>query len=550
MSDHLLPLFILIPVFVLFAASAAAEEWTSTVAEFPYTMADGTPGPDRNGKLAVGKDGQPVLYKTTLLLPAGVKVIRGLLIGGQTWTSNAPVRTALAEEGLGLLYYGNPDGLFYYVTNGSGPRLERDLKALAEKSGHPEVAFAPWMTIGYSTSGITCRNIAYWNPDRVIGVMHMMSGNFQAHIQDLRASLAGVPFLVGNGECEQYGPDGGELGAGHRGIYSLEKTDKKMNNQTQWVMVRMQLLERRRRNENNLMGLVVQHTLGNSKDHTQHAPALYPLLAQFIHSAAAARIPKGDPDGKTPVKCLPLTAKDGWLCDADIKNPKFAPAPYADYKGDRTLAFWYPDKAMAEAVAAYHAQPWAFPDPTAGLPPEQRFRVVEPGLRDIIDLPEPPSLAWAGGDGTWSDGGGWLKAGAPVPWSPDCQAYFQGKGGTVALAGPLTANGLQLGAGYTLALNKHRLSCTWHAVLQPNSTLAVTLAPGDGKGDGALRLQVVGNLDLAGTLVITAAGDLPDGGYQIVRYGGKLTGGFAKVVPPAGYTATAKGGVVTLKKGG
>jgi hypothetical protein len=111
----------------------------------------------------------------------------------------------------------------------------------------------------------------------------------------------------------------------------------------------------------------------------------------------------------------------------------------------------------------------------------------------------------------------WLKVGNPVPWAADCQACFQGKGGAVTLAGPMAANGLQLGAGYTLALSRHRLACTWHAVLQPNSTLAVTLAPGDGKGDGALRLQVAGNLDLAGTLVITAEGDLPDGDYRIVR---------------------------------
>jgi hypothetical protein len=375
--------------FLFLAVSLPAQDWIRTVVELPYATEDGRPVPGRDGKLAVGKDGKPVAYEVELSLPADIRVVRGILIGGTTFTSNAPVRAALAEKSMGLLnYLKTPDGLFSYATCDSGARLQRDLKILAEKVGHPEVAFAPLMTIGYSTSGITCRNYAYWNPERIIGVMHLKSGNLQAYIQDMHATLAGVPFLAVNGECEQYGPDGGDLGAGLRAIYSLDPVDKKKNNQTQWVMMRMQMIERRRRNEDNLMSLLVQHTRGNSKDHTEQDPAFYPVLAQFIRSAADARIPKGDPDGKTPVKCVPLTAKEGWLSDADIKAPKFAPAPYADYRGDRTVAFWHLDKAMADAVTAYHAKtPWAFPDPTAGLPPEERFRVGESILRDTIDLP-------------------------------------------------------------------------------------------------------------------------------------------------------------------
>ncbi|MEI7834258.1 MAG: hypothetical protein WCJ56_13805, partial [bacterium] len=83
---------------------------------------------------------------------------------------------------------------------------------------------------------------------------------------------------------------------------------------------------------------------------------------------------------------------DGWLADADIKAPKFATAPYAEYKGDKSLAFWYVDKAIAEAVTAYHALPWAFPDPTANFAPEQRFWIVEPRLVDTIDLPAVPPV--------------------------------------------------------------------------------------------------------------------------------------------------------------
>lgn len=39
---------------------------------------------------------------------------------------------------------------------------------------------------------------------------------------------------------------------------------------------------------------------------------------------------------------------------------------------------------MAEAVTAYHEGPWDVPDPTAGQPPEQRFKPPRE-LRDSID---------------------------------------------------------------------------------------------------------------------------------------------------------------------
>ena len=74
-----------------------------------------------------------------------------------------------------------------------------------------------------------------------------------------------------------------------------------------------------------------------------------------------------------------------WLVRfADIKAPKFKSAPFAEYKGDKTRAFWHVDRAMAEAVEKYHARGWKDADPTAGLPAKTRYSPPDM-LRDAID---------------------------------------------------------------------------------------------------------------------------------------------------------------------
>ena len=57
--------------------------------------------------------------------------------------------------------------------------------AIAEKVGHAELAFVPYLTMGYSTMGIWCRNIAYASPARTIGVLHMKSGNLEGFVREV-----------------------------------------------------------------------------------------------------------------------------------------------------------------------------------------------------------------------------------------------------------------------------------------------------------------------------------------------------------------------------
>lgn len=275
-------------------------------------------------------------------LPPGARTIRGLIVAQKIIIETRLVvdpliRKTAETEKLGILYF-DPgfDALFNWKDGHAGERLEQALADLAKRSGHPEVEFAPMLTIGHSTAGIFARNIACWKPERVIGIIHIKSGNMHQYIYDPMRTLAGVPFLAVNGEFEEFGPEGGI-----RPEYGKE---------TQWIMMRQSILERRAKEPDYLMSMLVDP--GGS--HTSWTDALTRYCALFIAGAVKARVPRGAGTPDRIVRCLPIRLESGWLTDADIKRPKHAPAPYRKYDGDRSRAFWHLNRALAEAAAAFH----------------------------------------------------------------------------------------------------------------------------------------------------------------------------------------------------
>jgi hypothetical protein len=509
--------------------TVGAEDWTCVV-ELPV--------PPRRGK-------QRPPAPACLWLPEGVKKIRGLYYPGAVMiekklATHRGVRAALAKEKMGVLYY----HLDASIIKGGHKYLERALAELARKSGHPEVEFAPMLTAGHSAAGLFCRNVAYWKPHRVIGVVMIKSGNFHHAIEDMNRSLRGVPLIHFSGEFEQYGPEGGDLGRGLRSRYATTGDDGRRRNQTQWVMTRMQMLDRRRRHEDNVWSLVVHRGGG----HTSWNDDMTALFIRYVRSLAAARIPKAELDKKAEVRCIPMTAKGGWLYDADIKNPRHKPAPYAEYKGNRKLAFWAPDETMAKAIWAYHQrEPWSHPDPTARDPVEQRF-YPPPILNDFVDAPPPPILRWSGGNGAWgTESRLWLRDGKAVAWDSSKQAAFDRSRGTVTVPANRTCTGLVLGEGYALDLDGNKLHVRWHARLADGAALHVRLHPRSSRGIGrGAALTIVGNAALGGALTIDVDQGLRDGDYGICMVKGIPKGDFARVILPKEYTGRWMGSTFYL----
>ena len=299
--------------------------------------------PFETGRAA--KDGQAQPGKVFLWLPPECKTVRGLLVGGQLGIEleialDSEVRKACAENDLGIVYFSpHISGVFHYWQEGSAD-TKRWLKAfddLAQRSGRPQLNRVPWITMGHSTAGIFCRNVAYWRPQRVAGILHIKSGNF--HQKDHLppgGSLAGVPLVAINGQFETFGPEGGirpELGR-----------------ETQWVFVRKDIEQFKQKDPNHLMSVWLD--LGG--DHFHGSPELSQYAATFIRKTAKFRIPPQVPAGDGEVPCLPMKIEDGWLTDPDLYNPKHPPAAYKDYAGDKLKAMWHYDRELAEATAQHH----------------------------------------------------------------------------------------------------------------------------------------------------------------------------------------------------
>lgn len=518
------------------ASDAAATE-KKEIDERDWTHVVEMPVPPRRGKE------QPP-RPACLWLPKGVDKVRGLFYPGGVMIdrrlgTDRAVREALAKEKMGVLFF----HLGSNFIQGGGRYLEEALAELAKVSGHPEVEFAPLLTAGHSAAGLFCRNVAYWKPHRVIAVVMIKSGNFHHAIEDMNRGLRGVPLAHFSGEFEKYGPEGGDLGAGLRSRYATTGPDGQTGNQTQWVMTRMQMLDRRRKHEDNIWTLVVDRGGG----HTSWSDDMSRLFIQYLHSVAAARIPEGDPDGKREVHCLPLVAKDGYLYDADIKNPRHEPAPYDQYTGDRRLAFWAPDANMAEAIWEYHNQgTWEHPDPTAGDAIAERF-YPPPLLKDLVDAPSPGVLKWNGGDGTWdAKGRSWLDDGRASKWNEERHAVFSRNSGTVSLGSDQTCLGLTIGPGCTLDLGGHSLRVRWHAQLDNRARVHVLLDADSRRTDRSGVLDIEGNATLAGTLHIEFQEDLKPGTYGVCRVEGVRTGDFTKVVIPDECTMDWHGPVLCL----
>jgi hypothetical protein len=283
--------------------------------------------------------------KVSLWLPPNHAYIGGIIVAHPMISGLAtghPMRLAAARAGLGTMVYDNFGG------NGkeSLARLDAMFEKFAADSGHPELKGAPVLLGGLSASVLGTRNVACAVPQRVFGIVHAAGGNMQEMPDDGRGMIQ-VPFLAHNGEFEWCGPIGG--------------IRPEYGNQTQWLMIREQMLRLWRDKHEHRMTLVVV-------PNADHGAWDVGLTALFVRKAAQYRLPREKRDGSAPAVCAPLPAKAGWLTDADLDHPKHQPAPYDSFTGDKNNAFWHFDEEMARAVYNYHQGRFILPDPTKTSP--------------------------------------------------------------------------------------------------------------------------------------------------------------------------------------
>ena len=276
--------------------------------------------------------------------PPTCKHVRGIVFGNQVILEklvmdDPVIRDAASKENLALLITVSTSlGEFHYK-EGADKVLQKILDDLATESGYEEISTAPLLPIGHSGGGITVWNMIYWNPDRVIGGVTLHSAAILPPAWDKKATPDGVPVLTDSGEYESWG-------------HPKEALDK------HWRWLRGGLLNMRACYDEALVSEVVQPGAG----HFSWDEPLARHVAMFIQKAAHFRIPP-ETSGTTPAaspapsgKLVHLPMESGWLTDITLMTPSdYAPAPYAQFNQDPTLAFWHLDSDLAKSTEGFEA---------------------------------------------------------------------------------------------------------------------------------------------------------------------------------------------------
>ncbi|MBE0639477.1 MAG: hypothetical protein IH598_13250, partial [Bacteroidales bacterium] len=121
---------------------------------------------------------------------------------------------------------------------------------------------------------------------------------------------------------------------------------------------------------------------------------------------------------------------------------------------------------------------------------------------------------------------------------------IQGLGTYNFMSNPITGNG-----SIAPGLSPGILTMDGQQPLSANSTLEIEILDGTGAGSGHDQLQRNGDLTLAGTITITETGIVPNGVYTIINLtSGTISGSFASVNLPAGYTLQINAATVTVTR--
>lgn len=271
--------------------------------------------------------------KAFLWIPPDCDAVRGVFYGQhvaleQEVFQDPQIRAMCARNGLAILHVSR-GGLGYdgFGKDGKGyETFNHLLRQFAEKSGYPELAQAPFVSIGHSGGTIWAWRMGYDTPERCIAVIGLRAAPISPPDHNKKAELNGVPVLCITGQFETMNP---EQGAEHH-----------------WRWCRADILGYRAKRKNFLGSVLVQP----GATHWNWDDKVSAYVCMFIEKAMQARVPSEPaPAGEQPVlKDLHLC--DGWLTDHTLVSPpNFDTAAYDDYQGDVHMAFWHLDEELARA---------------------------------------------------------------------------------------------------------------------------------------------------------------------------------------------------------
>jgi hypothetical protein len=244
-------------------------------------------------------------------------------------------RQTLAELGFAEVFIAPPFDNVFRFDQGAGERFDAMMRALADVSGYDEVAWAPVVPMGHSACASFPWNFAAWNPARTLAILSVkgdapqtdLTGSGKPNPEWGSRTIDGIPGLMVMSEYE-------------------------------WWDARLTPALRFRA-AHPKAPIALWADVGHG--HFDATDSLIDFLALFRRKAADARLPvtAGVAAGASSTIALrPVDPAQGWLIDRwrGEQPPRAAAAPAADYRGDRTEAFWCFDAEMANATERSYAR--------------------------------------------------------------------------------------------------------------------------------------------------------------------------------------------------
>jgi pimeloyl-ACP methyl ester carboxylesterase len=281
------------------------------------------------GELAFG-----VSY--TVWIPAGVKTLRGVIVhqhgcgegacrGGETAAFDLHWQALARKHGCALIgpSYEQPEkaacSLWCDPRNGSGKKFLQALRDLAERSGHSELATAPWALWGHSGGANWAGTMLVLHPQRIAAVWlrsgspRLVSLTGQAAPPEIPAAAYAVPVMCNLGIKER---DDRFAGLWKSTLAFFEEF----------------------RGQGALIGVAVDPNSSHDCGHSRY------LAIPWLDACLTARLP-----GRPGAALKPMPTNRAWL--APLFGDKADPAKR--FAGDAKTAVWLPDRLIAKAWAEY-----------------------------------------------------------------------------------------------------------------------------------------------------------------------------------------------------
>lgn len=270
-----------------------------------------------------------------LWIPPDCRYVRAVVVGQNNMIEQGILehklfRNVVARLGIAEIFIAPPFETWQVATNNdmANEKFNAMLRSLAESSGYDELKFAPIVPIGHSAMASYPWNFAAWNPSRTLAILSVhgdapqtpLTGNGKPNLDWGGRDIDGIPALMVMGEYE-------------------------------WWEDRLKPALRFR-SAHPLSPIAMLAEPG--RGHFDYSDDLVKFLALFIRKASEERLPATFTPDQAPI-LKPVNPSDGWLVERwHLNQPRtINPAPFSQYTGDASNAFWAFDRETAWAIQNY-----------------------------------------------------------------------------------------------------------------------------------------------------------------------------------------------------